>query len=498
MAFDILSPTNLGESVTAAIRKTGITPQDLFKGLSTVVGRPYAFLQNADPDIRTFTKHMLPTAPLVMLRPGRVKFSDKIENFLAETLKGFGRTDVTEENVNDIVGSKRDADGKVVGGLFSNVYGVDKSDMAAIDAAIKEKQAGTVRDFAAANSGSMRYFEFNSSNEVMKEYQSVLNTLSSRLYARMNDKSIGWLDMRGDFDPPGKTNGGFMTFWADNATSVSESASSEVGATKLAGLVKGVSEISREAQFFLGTQQFGEGKDAKDKSMIDNAVAGVADFIGGADQTGLRASLGQAILGMNPMFPEVWKDSSFSRSYTLNFKFHTPYGNPAAVYQDVLLPFTMLLALVMPIQSEPGTYTEPFVFQLDCPGYFACDLGICTDFSFTKGGNDNLWTVDGLPRQIDVNMSVRDLYPVLTASRNNEAMYFNFGMGTFLDNLGGIALFKTDQGRADLVTRMRAGANSAFRSARGAPGRWEASAQNFAQQYLPTSAISNLFGSIGG
>jgi hypothetical protein len=147
----------------------------------------------------------------------------------------------------------------------------------------------------------------------------------------------------------------------------------------------------------------------------------------------------------------------------------------------------------MPVMANPGTYSEPFVFQLDCPGYFACDLGICTDFSFTKGGSENLWSVDGLPRQIDVNMTVKDLYPVLTASKNNESLYLNCGMGTFLDNLAGISLFRTEKGQADLITRMKAGAGSKLGQIRAIPGRFMAVGQNFSEQYLPVGGMVRAF-----
>lgn len=487
----------LGSDISTA-SKTNVVPDSLIKNLQTALARPHRFLTNADPSARTFVRHMLPAAPLVMIRPGRVKFSEDTTTFLQEVLNKFGRQLDNKDAVDDLL--KRpteDADGRSVpGGLFNSLYGVDKTDLAAMQQAINDKQKGTVGDFVAKNNKSIRYFEFNSNNEVMKEYRAVFHTLVSRLYSRMMNKVTPWADLRGKYDPPEMSNGGFWTLWADNATSVSESASSEVGATKLAGLVKGVSEVSREAQFFLGSQNFGAWKSEDEKKgMIDSAIGSVAEFISGPDQTaGLRASLGDAILGMNPMFPEVWKDSSFSRSYTLNFKFHSPYGHPQAVYQNVLLPFTMLLSMVMPVMTNPGTYSEPFVFQLDCPGYFACDLGICTDFSFTKGGSENLWTVDGLPRQIDVNMSVKDLYPVLVASKNAEAMYFNVGMGTFLDNLAGISIFKSSSGEADFLTRLRANVNSGLGQIRGTPDRWVASGQQFLEQ----TGVAGLFRAISG
>jgi hypothetical protein len=469
--------------------------------MDAVVGRPHRFMENTDPKMRTFVRHMLPSAPLVMIRPGRVKFAKETEDWLVKKLMGFGHG---EDEAKGLLHNKDDGTGKAApGSVFSKNYGVSDEDYKAIQSAIDQKQKGTVADLMADddNLKSARYFEFDSSNEVIKEYQSVMYTLATRIFSRMNDQALTFgkalgSSVTGDWQPEKMTNAGFYTFWADNATSVSESASNEVGATKLGGLVKTVAEISREAQFFMKSNLANQSaSEAAKNTMIESAIGGVASFIGGDVKDGnLRASLGDAILGMNPMFPEVWKDSAFSRSYTLNFKFHSPYGSPASVYNNVLLPFIMLMSLVMPVQASPGTYSEPFVFQLDCPGYFACDLGICTDFSFTKGGSENLWTVDGLPRQIDVNMSVRDLYPVLTASKNAESLYFNVGMGTFLDNLGGIALYKTKNGQGDLITRMKAGAYNKINQIRGTGDRWQAQAQDFAEQYTPIPAIFRALG----
>ena len=471
------------------------TPESLQGGMKAVFGRPHRFLESTDPGMRTFTRHMLPAAPLVMIRPGRVKFSEDTTDWLEKQLASFGRsTDEAKAMLQRA--SSRDQ----TGGLFGSEYGVDDTQKAAIQQAIREKERGSVSSLMSPDRGSnlksARYFEFDTSQDVIRQYQSVMYTLASRLFSRMENRAItlGSI-LGGKWGPAQMVDGGFYTYWADNATSVSESASNEVGATKLAGLVKGVSDVSREVQFFLSKNLSAE-EIAKEKGgVVEGAVRGVADFLGGDAKDGsLQASLGDAILGMNPMFPEVWKDSSFSRSYTLNFKFHSPYGNDASVYQNVLLPFIMLMSLVMPVAASPGTYTEPFVFQLDCPGYFACDLGICTDFSFTKGGSENLWTANGLPRQIDVNMSVKDLYPVLVASRNSEALYFNPGMGVFLDNLAGVPLFKTKDGRGDLIARMKASAYRSYNMVVGTPGRWGAGIQQLEEQYSPGPVISRLFG----
>jgi hypothetical protein len=486
-----------------SIRSGGVVPEKLVGGTNSVIGRPHRFNANADPAMRTFVRHMLPAAPLVLIRPGRIKFSEDTENWLVKKLQELGHKDDAEAKA---LLARKDASGQSVPtSLFSKNYGVTDEDLSAVNQAIKDKQKGTVLDILSNedNLKSARYFEFNSSNEVLKEYQSVMYTLSSRLAARMQSMASNltlWNSVKGaatgEWQPESLINAGFYTFWADNASSVSESASNEVGPTKLGGLVKTVAEISREAQFFLKSD-LGAQSTKMREGMVENAIKGVSDFIGGdMKDGGVRASLGDAILGMNPMFPEVWKDSSFSRSYTLNFKFHSPYGHPMAVYQNVLGPFIMLLSLVMPVSSGMGTYSEPFVFQVDCPGYFACDLGICTDFSFTKGGSENLWTIDGLPRQIDVNMQIRDLYPVLAASRNNDSLFFNVGMGTFLDNLAGIALYKTKDGKGDLAARMKAGVYNSMNLTRGAADRWGAGLQGLNQQYNPLANVdmAKIFG----
>jgi hypothetical protein len=468
------------------------TPESLYNNLSNFIGRPHSFLNSADPNMRTFVRHMMPAAPLVMIRPGRVKFSEDTTSIITNVLTQFGYSAEDALNIAKGSSSVDPETGKpITSGLFGGLYGVSAEDASAIQKAITEKQRGTVSDFVEKNSNSIRYFEFNSDLNVQREFQSVLSTLSGRLYSRMKGETVLWGNINNkSWTPPPTNYGGFYTFWADNASSVSESASSEVGASKLAGMVKGVSDISREAQFFLGSNLHSDhGKiDSMNKSAIDTALEGIANFIGG-DARGLRSSLGDAILGMNPMFPEVWKDSSFGRSYNLSFKFFSPYGAPAAIYQNVLQPFMMLMSLVMPVMTKPGVYTEPFIFQLDCPGYFACDLGICTDFSFTKGGSENLWTVDGLPRQIDVTMSIKDLYPVLTASKNNQSMYFNIGMGTFLDNLAGINLFQGKQGKGDLITRMKSQLTSGLSQTAALPGQLESSAQIFLEQKTPIPSL---------
>lgn len=461
-------------------------PVDANDAFQRTIGRPHIYLGSADPSSfapggvgRAFARHMLPTAPMVGIRPGRISFTEN----LVDVLEKSGLSDSAVKDALNGAGEAFD---------LQRRFGVTDDDRKRMDLAIAEKQRGTVKDFG--ESKPLRYFEFE---PAIADYLSVYATLSSRMFSRMIGSSKG-MDGWSNFAEMSNAadRGGFFTFWSSNSTSVSESASAEVEASMLAGAIKAVSDASRQAQFFIGSDPSNKRGDG----MVEKALAGVAEAVGGGNVNGMRASLGSAILGMNPMFPDVWKDSSFGRSYNLSFKFHSPYGHPAAIYKNVLAPFMMLMSLVLPVSRGPSMYTAPFVFQLDCPGYFACDLGICTAFDFVKGGSENLWTDAGLPRAIDVTMQVRDLYPVLTSSHNMTSMYVNTAMGTFLDNLAAVNLSVAET-NGDVIQRLRARMFSGLQQGAGAFNRTRLATQRFNERTGIAGiarTTANLFGGSSG
>ena len=63
------------------------------------------------------------------------------------------------------------------------------------------------------------------------------------------------------------------------------------------------------------------------------------------------------------VFPEIWSDSKFSRSYTCEIKLVSPDPSPLSVYMNVLVPLFHLIALVGPraVPGNPNGYTNPFL-----------------------------------------------------------------------------------------------------------------------------------------
>lgn len=83
-------------------------------------------------------------------------------------------------------------------------------------------------------------------------------------------------------------------------------------------------------------------------------------------------------------------------------------------------------------------YQQPFLVRMTCPGYFNVDMGVITSLTISKGGPDNLWTVDNLPQMIEVNMSITDLYPQMIQVKDIGLLAYNLGIASFLENMAGI------------------------------------------------------------
>lgn len=142
--------------------------------------------------------------------------------------------------------------------------------------------------------------------------------------------------------------------------------------------------------------------------------------------------------GMRVFYPELWGDSNYSRSININFNFVSPYGDPLSIFQNVFVPFCALACFAFPRQAADNGLVSPFMVRADIPGVFCSDFGLITNFTFTRGGDNNLWTKDGLPRAISGSFSITDLYQYLAMTKRLSFMSSNPSYTNFLDSLCGL------------------------------------------------------------
>ena len=128
----------------------------------------------------------------------------------------------------------------------------------------------------------------------------------------------------------------------------------------------------------------------------------------------------QTILaGGRIIFPEIWLDSSFSRSYSCSMKLVSPSGDKLSVFLNILVPIYHLLAFMLPRQSVQQAYFSPFLVRAYYKGLFNVDMGIITGLSITKG-DEGEWTLDGIPTVANISFEIKDLYDGLFMSKQTS------------------------------------------------------------------------------
>ena len=248
-----------------------------------------------------------------------------------------------------------------------------------------------------------------------------------------------------------------LSFFVNGLTSsvITENASNNYGDSSVDGATNAARDAAIEANYISG---FGSNSRFQDNitgrlagfvssSMeISKRLPSVKDFgsDGAASLIGmdpyLQTQMRLIMNGMKLTFPQVWSDSNFMRSVNLQFKFHSPYGDPASIFEYVFKPFVMLLCLALPRQKSEIGFVAPMLINAVIPGLVNVDMGVITNIAWIKGGTENLWTEDNLPRCIDVDITIQDIYQVLMISRNNLMQMANPNMGVFLNSLTGISM----------------------------------------------------------
>ena len=189
---------------------------------------------------------------------------------------------------------------------------------------------------------------------------------------------------------------------------------------------------------------------------IGAAVQGFEQFMG-AWSTSKRAGVLNIYCG-NGYFdlPEVWSNSSFSKSYNFKLTLRAKYGDPASIYQSIYIPLACLLAAALPRGTGSSSYTSPFMVRAYVKGMFAIPYGIIDNLSITRGDQEFGWNYSNMPTVVNVNFSIRDLSPVLFMNISDtdvmEPMRANTKLNMYLDTLAGIGL-KERYFRWDTMTR---------------------------------------------
>lgn len=252
-----------------------------------------------------------------------------------------------------------------------------------------------------------------------------------------------------------------IPFYMDTETSVSESYGNSTTSSMLASTANSISDMGRELNFLFGYGTANNSRVARSVSEVTNSdnLQNLSDTIrnllgSGNFLSNLTDHLTTVASGGKLMFPEIWQDSDFSRSYSCRFKFISPDPSNLSIFLNVLVPLFHLLGLVAPqsIINNPNGYTAPFIIRAIYKGFFNIDTGIITSMSVTKGAECQ-WTVEGIPTSIEVDIEIKDLYnamgltPIASTSGFKYDTVANTAQMDYIANCCGINIYKPEVGR---------------------------------------------------
>lgn len=234
----------------------------------------------------------------------------------------------------------------------------------------------------------------------------------------------------------------FVHFYVDPSTSINETMSNGTQKSQLEGAFDSMEGIVKEASMLLSSIS-GAGEQVG--QFVTSAGEGIISLVDTVSLGLFKNMLGLAekevLHGANIIYPEIWMDTDYSKSYTVQLNLVSPYGEKEAVYLNIMVPLLHALALSLPRQTSANSYTMPFIIRAFAKGWFSCDMGIVESISIDKGPEQS-WSIEGLPTQVKITMTVKDLYSQLMMSPSNKPNLFftNQGMMDYLGSLCGVDL----------------------------------------------------------
>lgn len=389
--------------------------------ISGIFGIPYQFHPNVDPMIngtnigRKYNEKIFSLMPVIFLTPGEPKFMD-----------GYGKK------------AKQSAIKRL---MNTSILGDDADNADEID--------------------DGRYYSFTSNFPEYKKYANVaLRALA--LYMGIDKVTIpvpgksGKTEKLKDIDVEHFMNTDFtklfgsqcvLPFFLDAETAISESYSNSTTESMIAQTVNGFSQTARELQFMMGSGQKNSLLGNIESAVVDaglnfaEAAGDLGDIVAGKNLISkVAGELTTIVTGGKIIFPEIWSESSYDKSYSVNLKLRSPDPDPVSIFLNIYMPIILLVTMAAPRQvgNSSNSYESPFLVRATYKSFFSLDLGIISGLSISYGGQAQ-FNVMGQPITADVQLELKDLYNNMMISKR-MGLLTNTAQMDYLATLAGIDL----------------------------------------------------------
>lgn len=409
---------------------------------------------SADMYGRTFAKEIASNMPIAVMVPGKPKFLTNVKSGL---FRGKDGSNEAMANIIPAFGASDTALGEALAGAVESIQG--DYQYYSLEVAVEDY-------FQYVNSCAHAAARFMGLSQTT--YRGIpLEKFDWQKYNSAEDQEYGM------FEEIVGISGG-VSFAYDPTGSVSDTLSNSTGESKFASFFNNINSQAREIEFIMGYSGAEAYKVIDSANFVGEAQSAMkGGLFGGIESVVDRVGtwLKNSLHGMNMRFPEIWNESQHSRGYDIEMHFITPYATPFCKYRYVLIPFFHIFCLAAPkSDTNVSQYSAPFIMRAYSKGYFNVEMGIIENLQWKRFGDGDMISEDGIPTQIDVSITFKDLYHVLAMTN----MYKTGVDGTsgadnvqnFLNNTGLVDLIGTLSGvnmnRISLKDRLAIWASSSF------------------------------------
>ena len=225
-----------------------------------------------------------------------------------------------------------------------------------------------------------------------------------------------------------------IPFYIDaKASSFSDGVSTSIDDSLLESTMGKGSDLAKEALFLFGKSYDSDELKQASLENYEEAVQSVIKSLTDDDgklQKRLSDHANTLFAGGNIAFPKIWKDTTYNKSYDVVIKLVSPYGDIESFFLYILVPMFHLITLAYPKQVGANGYSSPYLVRVFTKGWFNCTMGIIDSISIKRASNDG-WSVHGFPTEVEINLSIKDMYDNLTISRSMD--YSTFHNTEYLD-----------------------------------------------------------------
>lgn len=231
----------------------------------------------------------------------------------------------------------------------------------------------------------------------------------------------------------------FVGFRINKSVDASESFSNSTGPSPLAEM------FNNKIKQNMGGVQNEVSQAGTGIGVFDKLVSGAKTILNGAAEFFGAGGLAEAVIGNAFVdVPESYRGSDYSKSHSISLQLRSPYGDLSSIYQTIIVPLSMILAMALPRAAGPYSYLSPFLCRVYVKGMFAIPLGIVDSLSIKRGSSEFGWTYQNLPTCVDVTLSIKDLSPLIYMAMADDTFPDIFGANTsfreYILTLAGVGL----------------------------------------------------------